>query len=583
MDRSSLLLATAIFMLLIIYLTSFAYPYLFINEIILTNVFALVAALLIFLAYVERNKRVEVSKRFNIYLVLAITLFFILLIFQYLGGAVIMTLVGIAVFGHFSKKMDSHKLYAFMIAAIVITSALSVIFIVGLWGVPWSGIDEIAYSFYASYFLIHGKNPYLMNMTPSLAIHNTRPTIQLNGTTESRYNYPAFSLVPTTLLLLLGINAYFSIAVISALIIVGVSFFIYRKSGYNNAVLLPLTVWIAASYFTVPTIDHYIAVAVLLLLAYVFRKKTIVYAILLGLAASTIQLAWFAIPFFYILTYREEGKKKLAKVVLISIAVFILINSYFILQAPGPFIYSIFSIFGTSKLMPLGANIAQFFLRSYVEPFWIPALIAMIVFATLMVLFYFYTATLRPLIAIAPAFIFFLTWRNLEYYGLAFVPLMILLCYLKEKGGVKDAIKKKRYILFSLAGVALVCIAIVVYAHGPYSLKDTLSINRLDPVLHQNANGTYAVNAILVNISNNGDSNESVSFLYFSSDPAAAGFTLNPLQSESMPPGSSRGYTLNTSIKEASNRTQAYVLVFSKDYITWGRVHINDTKSAPYP
>jgi hypothetical protein len=267
MDRSSIFATLAIIMLFFIYVSALRYAYFLINEIVITNILGLVAAIFLYLAYTQRGKAIKPSKKVSIPLLLGIVLFFILIIFRYLGSAVIVSTVGIMVFGHFSKKMKSHRLYAFIIAGVIITSIFTCALVLRMWGPSWRGVDEITYGYYASYFVLHGKDPYTINMAPSLTQYNTPATIQLNGTVEGAYNYPALSLFPTILLSLLNLYGYVNVAMIAAFITIAISFLIYYKSNYNAAVLLPIVAWLFASYDTVPTINQYLAVGVFLVLA----------------------------------------------------------------------------------------------------------------------------------------------------------------------------------------------------------------------------------------------------------------------------------------------------------------------------
>ena len=566
MDRSSVFATLAIIILFFIYVSALRYSYFLINEIVITNILALAAAIFLYLAYTQRGKTIKPSKKISIPLLLGIVLFFILIIFRYLGSAVIVSVVGIMVFGHFSKKMKSHRLYAFIIAGVIITSIFTCALVLRMWGPSWRGVDEITYGYYASYFVLHGKDPYTINMAPSLTQYNTPATIQLNGTVEGAYNYPALSLFPTILLSLLNLYGYVNVAMIAAFITIAISFLIYYKSNYNAAVLLPIVAWLFASYDTVPTINQYLAVGVFLVLAYMLRKRTLVYGVLLGLAASTIQLAWFALPFFLILTLREEGRKKFLQPLAIALVVFLLINGYFILQNPKAFLIDVFGVFGTSKLLPGGANIAQFFISSYGVPLWVPAVITIITFITFMVLFYFYTATLRPLIAIVPMFIFFLSWRNLEYYGLAFIPLILVLCYHVEKEKLKDTPKNRIYIIAVLAAIALLFLGIIIYGHAIYTKENTLSITHMMPLI-TGSNGTHTINTIRLSVANNGNSYEQVSFLYVFNNGNSGNYTLSSTLN-GIAPYSTKNYTLDFVIKNVTNRSKIYMMAFSKDYIT---------------
>ena len=302
----------------------------------------------------------------------------------------------------------------------------------GLRSVNWNGIDELAFNYYASYLFVHGANPYVTSMQPILSQRGIFPTVELNGQFEYAYDYPALSFLPYAIIPILGINNFFVFIPILIFMTLFIAYYIYYKSGFNRFVLIPLVVWLFMTFTLVGTVNQYLAVSVLFLLAYVERKRIIVSGILLGLAASVIQLVWFAIPFFFILLYKEYGSKNLAKSIGITLATFLIINGYFLILTPKIFLSDMFTVFGLTKLVVFGPNIMQFMILHYPVASWFSATIAIITLLSLFVLFYLYTDTLKPLIAVAPIMIFFLTWRNISIYGIPFIPVIIAIYYIHE-------------------------------------------------------------------------------------------------------------------------------------------------------
>lgn len=177
------------------------------------------------------------------------------------------------------------------------------------------------------------------------------------------------------------------------------------------------------------------------------------------------------------------------------------------------------------------------------------------------------------MIAIVPIFIFFLSWRNLEYYGLAFIPLMLVLCYCAEKEKIRDALRGKRYLIAALAAVTLLSLGIVAYGHAVYAREDTLSITHMAPLL-EGSNGTYTINAIRVSVANNGNSYEQVSFLYVFNKGNSGNYTLAP--SPAISPHTMQNYTLDYTIRNVTNSSKIYVMAFSKDYITSRQLNLSD-------
>jgi uncharacterized membrane protein len=570
MDKAAVAIAMAITILAYVYVSAIkALYYIFPDIMEIGLVLALISALLFFIAYQKRNaKQTKILSKIklNPYIIIGIILLFLIVTFQFITISLIISIFAVILFGIFAKKLKKpHELFLLALVIIITATALSSVFFIYTRGAghPWPGVDELAYNYYSATLFLKGVNPYTANMVPSLSVYNTIPTVQLNGTIVSAYSYPALSFLPIVIFPILGMKSYNGFLILLGFISIFLAIFIYYKSNYNNALILPIAVWLFATYLLISTAAQYLAVA-FLILAYAMRKRKFAYPILLGLAASTIQLAWFAIPFFYILTLREEGKKRLLQTLAISIIVFFLINGYFILQAPKHFFDNVLGVFISSNLAPIGSNIMQFLITSYNVPFFVPAAISIITMISLLILFYLYTSTLKSLIAIVPAFIFFLSWRNLQFYGLAFIPLIILICYLdrKEKKSM-DLIKRKSYIIFAVAIIVIICISIVVYYHMLYARQHILTINYANAYIN-NINGTNTLYKIQINITNSGNKSENVSFLYVTYSPYFGNYTLSPTLSP-ISPHSYQNYSLNVRILNATSKTRLYILAFSKD------------------
>ena len=139
--------------------------------------------------------------------------------------------------------------------------------------------------------------------------HGIYPTVQLNGSFELAYSYPPLSFLPYSFMPLLGLGNFYVFIVIVVIVSVLVAYIVYRMSGYNTLVLVPLAVWLFTTYTLVGTANQYIAVSLLFLVAYLERKRPLLAGALLGLSASIIQLVWFAIPFFLVLVLRSRAAK----------------------------------------------------------------------------------------------------------------------------------------------------------------------------------------------------------------------------------------------------------------------------------
>ena len=567
MDRSSIILSIALFALFASYFLFTNATYLSELRIVELNLLGLASAILFFMAYVQRGNEIWKKLRIAQYAIAAIALFYLFIGFQLIGLAVIVSVLALELTRLLSRRLKSYVFCAMVIATLVAASLLSYAAIASVRSPAWNNIDEIAFNYYASYLTVHGQNPYSKSMQPVLTKYGTQPTHLLNGSTEKSYDYPAFSFIPVLAVGLLNLKTFTVFASIMVFIITVIAFLAYQGSRYRNAALVPIAVWLLITYLYVATIDQYIAIGILLLLSYTMRRNMLASSILLGLAASTMQIAWFAIPFMFVLRLREDGKSSLLKSIAISAITFLAVNAYFIATAPAAFSNNIFGLLHTSNLIPSGLTLPQALLNAYPTQMWYPAAISIIVILVLIVLFYIYTDTLKPIIAIAPAFIFFLSWRNTLLYQLPFIPLLIILCYEKaDRKNPKDLVKGRKYILLAFAGVIILAALIALYAHAQYKRANTIVVNSAVPMTSRNPNNTHEIKSITLNVTNNGKSYENVTFILITDKPKAEG--LYPAANNTaIPPFSSKSYTLAYNAYTDSSSARLYVMAFSKDYI----------------
>jgi uncharacterized membrane protein len=500
-------------------------------------------------------------------------------------GGVGISIAGIYLLKRLTKNLSSYKLCIAVIIGAAIITAFAYGVMYGIRTVSWNGIDELAFDYYASYLFVHGTNPYTVSMQPILQQRNIFPTVQLNGTFEYAYDYPTLSFLPYSFMPLLGISDFLVFVVFAVFCSILAAFAVYRKSGYNNLALIPLAVWLVASYTLIGVSNQYLAVSVILLFAYLERKRPLLLGLLLGIAASIIQLVWFAIPFFFVLSLRENGSEHMLKCIGAAAAAFIIINSYFIIISPLIFAKNIFEVFGLTKLVFYGPNIVQLLVSHYPIASWYSAAISVITLLAALVLYYFYTKTLKPMIAVLPAMIFFLSWRNISIYGLPFIPIILAIYYVHDKDTehkLVDLIKSKRQLIYSVAILTVLFVAMAVYSHATYTKKDLLKVNTITPILYGQAGftGPFSLGGIRVNVVNNGNAIEPISFYVVSRNPSGQDYILSQSMNATMGPpillpGTSYNYTLPYQLPLVNNNTKIYIFAFSPDYVAAKEYTIN--------
>jgi uncharacterized membrane protein len=444
----------------------------------------------------------------------------------------------------------------------------------------WStlqGTDESAFDAYAGTLLLHGQNPYTSSMQPSLKTYNVTPTYQANGLPEESYIYPIFSVLLTAILEAIfhpaTIAFFFIITILLSLLVCAT---IYHKSNADPYVLIPLGLWLLLTYCAMRGVTtEYFAISLLLLLAYLYREKAIVSGVLIGLAASTLQLAWLAIPFFYVLAVREQ-KAAAYKLIGSSLAVFFIINIYFVIALPGMTgnMISAFTggSFGGGSLF--GPNIEQMLVSYFpVNPAF--SLFSLAVFyLAFLALFYVYTDTLKPLIGLVPAVILILSSRFIILYVMAYIPLIIA-AYFAGSSKAADILKSRMPIVYTLGAAGVLAIIALFYYHGVYLSSNTLSITKFVSVA-QIQNGSTVVEGFVLQVHSNSSFAKNVSFYILTRDPNELGEVPGYKQGK-VGADSYAVYPIQFIVPYVNGNSQAYIIAFSNDSIASTRFNIAST------
>jgi len=106
------------------------------------------------------------------------------------------------------------------------------------------------------------------------------------------------------------------------------------------------------------------------------------------------------------------------------------------------------------------------------------------------------------LIALAPIFSFFLSWRNISIYGLAYIPLLLIVYYGKGYEGEADRLKDKRYIVYGILLLVIVFSIFAIYSHNAYTANKLIVINKVYPIIGISSYG-YSLNGFIANVTNN--------------------------------------------------------------------------------
>jgi len=470
-------------------------------------------------------------------------------------------------------RFGSSILYALLL--IILGSALAYISMYGFSNVEWNGVDELAANYYSAYLTLHGVNPYTSSMQPIYNARHVFPTVLLNGSYEDFYAYPALSFLAYVPFVAMGIgsNSFMPFIALLIFFVISAAAIVYIHLGKNLNLLIPLSVWLITCY-SLAGVSNVFIVSIFVVLAYIFSKRSFLSGIFLGIAAGVTQLAWFALPFFYIMAFNR--KRGLGMQVFGTAVSFLLINAVFIILSPNAFIGNIFGILGTHSLVFFGQNIAQFFYAFYPVSHTYLSILSITVLLFSMLVYYLYSKSARLLIALAPIFIFFLSWRNISIYGLAYIPLLLAVYYGKRDKNERDKIKDKKYIVYGILLIIVVFSVFAVYSHNEYAANKPLSINKVYPIIGISNYG-YFLNGFVANMTNNAGHNETITFYIISRSPNNEGYVLGSSLPQ-LAADSTRNYTVNFQLPLVNNRTKILIFAFSKDYITSNTIVLSHLK-----
>ena len=403
-----------------------------------------------------------------------------------------------------SKSMRNAKLYIFIaVCAIIIAAAATgVKYLSTFTAAKPAGTDELALDYYSARLFLNGSNPYTSSMIPAFSSARTLPTLYLNGTYQNSYIYPALAFLPMLpLAALFDSYSAFLIAAfaISIAIVVAVLAFLFRSGGFSRLILLPAFAIALALYWQTPwSLAKYVLMAALLL-AYALRRSALLYPVLLGIAASVHQIAFFVVPFFLVLTLREQGAGRMLSAAIGAAIVFLLINAYFI-ATTGTQIFR--SIIGTGNiwLQPRGTTIMQFLIAFYPVNYGYAAGVVLMAYVAMLAAFYVYKKAMLLMCLAVPAMFMFSSSSSVTYV-IPFMPLLLymMLEHKTEHEGAEPAAKRSGMYAVALAVVFLALfLSLTLYSHTDYLRQHPVNLLNASLSYGPGIFGTVPVSMTLV-------------------------------------------------------------------------------------
>ena len=262
---------------------------------------------------------------------------------------IVVAMVGLIVI--WSRPSIGRAVSVVLLCAAVAGFAAMVVLLV--LGNPTYGTDEIAFDQYAAAMAMHGVDPYLRSMAPSLALYNVPDvfrTFLLNGHVVSSLSYPAGSFIAYIPSLLLGMHMQAAVATdslawvlamvlawrllpaaiswLAPLLMLSQVLIGYSAGGVTDTLYLPFLIvglwrWDRYGDVTEGSWARWVG------------------PVAVGLACAIKQTPWFVVPFLVVATCYEASRRGQRWWVVGSryagtvLGVFALVNAPFILSAPG--------------------------------------------------------------------------------------------------------------------------------------------------------------------------------------------------------------------------------------------------------
>ena len=365
-----------------------------------------------------------------------------------------------------------------MLAASAFLS-LSILAVVGVWR-GTSGIYAMAHQppynndgavmdLYAAQRVLHGHDPYLktnivialaginapcITTTPvmdgqfrgaraypseaaveqvclNVLRHRTRPGVPIPPEFESKYNYPAGSMLVILPFVWAGLH---DMRFLYILAIMAMGAFVWFRMPRSLRVLVPFLM-----LANVPLVMLTIGgqpdplYGVFLMVGFAEWPRPWLSPLTLGIAVAIKQLAWFFLPFYVVLMIRRFGWREALRRSGLVVLVFLATNGPFIAQSPGAYLASVSGPM-SDPLFPLGIGVIALFVSNVLPmipkvAFSLAEIVCWVTGAGLFARWRALTPASAVILAALPLFV---AWRSLVNY-FYLVPLLALAVALADR------------------------------------------------------------------------------------------------------------------------------------------------------
>lgn len=430
------------------------------------------------------------------------------LVSRYYLMLIYMLIIFMASLGTYFLRKENTRKYGFLVLELMLVVFFFEFFYVVHEIVP---DDEVLQSFYAISELSHGINPYNASIAGTLfndsRLYGSAITaFTTNQFVGARFTYPFlyeiisfpfFYVLPQTVHNLIRIDLPAEAIAFNFFLIIIILFNTGKKAS------LKPKFWLMFAFAILVTeLSSEIMLLVVAFLILAYQKLDSKYAwLFIGLAASLQQELWLPCLLLLIYNLNNKGLKQGARTAIGALAVFLVINGYFIAIGPHSFFGAIFSDADSYQWPNIQSTIGYFLITTYHLSINALNYLFDIVMILLCILFALLNRKeLVPVFAFIPYF--FLAHSLTAYY---IIPTMLLVFLLyADKPVEKRGILQKlwtanpaiRYALcVCIAILILACIAVVYEGHQNYLQNFSFMLVNQTMTIGQNGT-TYSATLI---------------------------------------------------------------------------------------
>jgi hypothetical protein len=308
------------------------------------------------------------------------------------------------------------------------------------------GTDEAAFEQSAATLLLHGHDPYGVNLTTALSAFSTPSkylTYTMSGGTVSTYGYPALPLfVVAPFVQLTGGGQAVPIADTFVLMLATVLVFRQLPKAWRGLAIVLCVGFPALAGFAYTGVNLIIAMTALLVVAFRWTatgrggrlgRDGVLRALAFGLALSCNQLAWFIAPFLlvgiFLIRRTEIGDRRALGVVTrylgLAAGTFALVNAPFVIWNPGAWLHGVAAPL-TQHAIPYGQGLVglTLFLRLGGGAMDAYNYAAALLYVGLLVLYATRFRTLGRACFVLPLLALFVSGRSLAEYWMTTIAVM---------------------------------------------------------------------------------------------------------------------------------------------------------------